>query len=93
MSCRRERLNIALNASPEPAHSAQGHNGDVMNPALPLHLGALHPYEQLLVALVAFGPFVVLIAVVYVVRRRDIAEEEGADRPVRRPRRRDDATA
>ena len=48
-----------------------------MNPALPLHLGALHPYEQLLVALVAFGPFVVLIAVVYVVRRRDIAE--GAD--------------
>jgi len=46
-----------------------------MNPALPLHMGALHPYEQLLVALVAFGPFVVLIAVVYVVRRRDIAEE------------------
>ena len=64
-----------------------------MNPALPLHLGALHPYEQLLVALLAFGPFVVLIAVVYVVRRRDIAEEEGADRPVRRSRRQDDATA
>jgi len=65
-----------------------------MNPALPLHMGALHPYEQLLVALVAFGPFVVLIAVVYVVRRRDIAEEEGpADRPVRHSRRQDDATA
>ena len=60
-----------------------------MNPALPLHMGALHPYEQLLVALVAFGPFVVLIAVV---RRRDIAEEEGTDREVRRSRRQDDAT-
>jgi hypothetical protein len=65
----------------------------VMIPALPLHMGALHPYEQLLVALVALGPFVVLIAVVYVVRRRDIAEEEGTDRPVRRSRRQDDATA
>ena len=47
-----------------------------MNPALPLHLGALHPYEQLLVALVAFGPFVVLFVVVYVVRRRDVAAED-----------------
>ena len=43
---------------------------------VPLHLGALHPFEQLLVALVAFGPFVVLFVVVYVVRRRDIADEE-----------------
>jgi hypothetical protein len=42
----------------------------------PLHLGALHPVEQLLVALVALGPFVVLFVVVYVVRRRDLAEEE-----------------
>ncbi len=41
-----------------------------------LHLGALHPVERLLVLLVAFGPFVVLAVVVYVVRRRDIAEEE-----------------
>jgi hypothetical protein len=47
-----------------------------MNPALPLHLGALHPYEQLLVALVAFGPFAVLFVVVYVVRRRDVAAED-----------------
>jgi hypothetical protein len=44
---------------------------------LPLHMGALHPFEQALVALVAFGPFVVLFAVVYVVRRRDLAEEAG----------------
>ena len=55
---------------------------------LPLHLGALHPVEQLLVGLVAFGPFVVLFVVVYVVRRRDIAQGEAgdpardADRPV-----------
>ena len=44
-------------------------------PPVPLHLGGLHPYEQALVALVALGPFVVLGIVVYVVRRRDIAEE------------------
>ena len=36
----------------------------------------------LLVALLAFGPFVVLFVVVYVVRRRDIAEE-AAERPER----------
>jgi hypothetical protein len=41
-----------------------------------LHIGPLHPVEQLLVLLVAFGPFVVLFVVVYVVRRRDVAEEE-----------------
>jgi hypothetical protein len=42
----------------------------------PLHLGGLHPHEQALVLLVAFGPFVVLAVVVHVLRRRDIAEEE-----------------
>jgi hypothetical protein len=42
----------------------------------PMHLGALHAYEKLLVALIAFGPFVVLVVVVYVIRRRDIAAEE-----------------
>ena len=50
-----------------------------------LHLGALHPVEQLLVGLVAFGPFVVLFSVFYVVRRRDGAEEHvagDAHRPV-----------
>jgi hypothetical protein len=40
-------------------------------PVLPLHLGGLHPYEQLLAYLLAFGPFVVLAVVVYVVRKRD----------------------
>jgi len=42
----------------------------------PLHMGVLHPVEKALVLLVAFGPFLVLFAVVYVVRRRDIAAEE-----------------
>ena len=40
-----------------------------------LHLGELHAYEQWLVALIAFGPFVVLGIVVYVVRRRDTDDE------------------
>jgi hypothetical protein len=40
-----------------------------------LHLGELHAYEQLLVALIAFGPFVVLGIVVYVVRRRDTEDD------------------
>lgn len=43
---------------------------------VPLHLGPLHPAEQALVLLIAFGPFVVLGVVVAVVRRRDVAEEE-----------------
>ncbi len=45
-----------------------------------LHLGNLHPVEKLLVAGIAFGPFVVLGIVVYAVRKRDLAEEE-AERP------------
>jgi hypothetical protein len=43
---------------------------------LPLHSGGLHPYEQLLVLAIAFGPFLVLAVVVVVVRRRDLAAEE-----------------
>lgn len=49
---------------------------DVFETALPMHMGGLHPYEQLIVALVALGPFVVLIVVVYVLRRRDVADED-----------------
>jgi hypothetical protein len=51
-----------------------------VTPAVPLHLGALHPYERLLVLLVAFGPFVALAFVVRSQRRRAIAEEEAAAR-------------
>ena len=45
-----------------------------------LHFGSLHPVEKLLVAAIAFGPFIVLGVVVYVVRKRDIAEEEAERR-------------
>ena len=45
-------------------------------PPVPLHLGALHPYETVLLMLLAFGPFVVLGVEVALVRRRDIAREE-----------------
>ena len=42
------------------------------------HLGHLQPWQQVLVALLAFGPFILLGIVVVVVRRQDIAEEEAA---------------
>ncbi|WP_109505813.1 hypothetical protein [Nocardioides speluncae] len=48
---------------------------------LPLHMGQLHPYEQALVLILAFGPFLILGVVVFVVRRRDLAEEERATAP------------
>jgi hypothetical protein len=41
-----------------------------------LHLGTLHPVEQALVLLVAFGPFVVLGLVVRRQRRRDASHDE-----------------
>jgi hypothetical protein len=44
------------------------------------HLGGLHPFEQLIVVVVAFGPFLVLGFVVRAARRRAIAEEEEAER-------------
>ena len=44
-------------------------------PQVVAHLGELHAYEQWLVLLIAFGPFVVLGAVVVVMRRRDVAAE------------------
>ena len=47
-----------------------------MQNLVPLHLGALHPVEQALTLLLAFGPFVVL-GIVIAVRRR--SEERDAD--------------
>ncbi|WP_426241501.1 hypothetical protein [Nocardioides sp. LHG3406-4] len=42
-----------------------------------MHLGALHPFEQLLTLLLAFGPFVVLGVVVWLRRRHDrVADQE-----------------
>lgn len=37
----------------------------------PLHMGALHPYEQALTLILAFGPFVLLGVVVWWRRRAD----------------------
>lgn len=45
-------------------------------PPLPQHLGELHAYETALVALLAFGPFVVLAFVVVLVRRRAETTED-----------------
>ncbi len=41
----------------------------------PWHLGSLHPVEQVLTIVLAFGPFLLLGAVIVVQRRRDAREE------------------
>lgn len=43
---------------------------------IPLHMGSLHPYEQALTLLLAFGPFVVLGLVMWRRRREDVADGE-----------------
>lgn len=45
---------------------------------LPLHLGALHAYEWVLLMILAFGPFVALAFVVWHQRRRTGRDEGGA---------------
>ena len=42
----------------------------------PWHLGAMHPFEQALTLLLAFGPFLVLGVVILVRRRTDRLEAE-----------------
>jgi len=44
-----------------------------------LHLGGLHPFEKALTLVLAFGPFLLLAAVI-VVRRRQDARDEAAER-------------
>lgn len=41
-----------------------------------LHMGALHSHEQVLVLVVALGPFLLLGLVIAVLRRQDRLEEE-----------------
>ncbi|KRF18785.1 hypothetical protein ASG90_02485 [Nocardioides sp. Soil797] len=48
------------------------------------HMGQLHAYENYLVLAIAFGPFLVLGLVVFVVRRRDLAEDDDGARPTAR---------
>ncbi|HCB06976.1 MAG TPA: hypothetical protein PLZ93_15120 [Nocardioides sp.] len=43
-----------------------------------LHLGALHPVEKVLTLVLAFGPFLVLGAVIAVRRRQESADEAEA---------------
>jgi hypothetical protein len=45
----------------------------LLHPGSPtlLHMGSLHPFEQALTLLLAFGPFVVLAVVVWRRRRED----------------------
>jgi hypothetical protein len=45
-----------------------------------MHMGALHPVEQGLVLLLAFGPFVVL-AIVVAMRRGSSTNDDQGDRP------------
>jgi hypothetical protein len=44
-----------------------------------LHMGALHPYEKVLTLILAFGPFLLLAAVIVVRRRHDALEDAGSD--------------
>ncbi len=41
----------------------------------PWHLGTLHPVEQVLTIVLAFGPFVLLGAVIFIQRRKDARED------------------
>jgi hypothetical protein len=43
-----------------------------------LHLGALHPYEKVLTLVLAFGPFLVLGAVISWRRRHESEPEDDA---------------
>lgn len=42
---------------------------------IPWHLGTLHPVEQVLTIVLAFGPFLILGAVIVIQRRKDAREE------------------
>ncbi len=39
-----------------------------------LHMGALHPVEKILTLVLAFGPFLLLAAVIMIRRRQDARE-------------------
>lgn len=43
---------------------------------LPMHMGALHPFEQVLTLVLAFGPFLLLAAVIVHRRRQDVHEDQ-----------------
>ena len=45
-----------------------------------LHMGALHPLEKVLTLALAFGPFLILAAVILIRRRQDRVEDAQRDR-------------
>lgn len=51
----------------------------------PLHLGKLHAYEQVLVYLLAFGPFLLLALTVWISRKRNAEETDGSHEPAPHP--------
>jgi hypothetical protein len=55
---------------------------------VPMHMGALHPMESLVMVALALGPFVALASVIVVVSRRDrrTAPGEGPDQGPRQER-------
>lgn len=52
---------------------------------VPMHLGSLHPMEQALTLVLAFGPFVVLGIVIAVRRRHDRAADAATEQPQQEP--------
>jgi hypothetical protein len=40
------------------------------------HLGALHPYEHVLVLVLAFGPVLLLAVTIYIARKRQGDDED-----------------
>ena len=44
---------------------------------VPEHLGKLHPYEHVLVLVLAFGPILLLAVTIYIARTRIDDEDEG----------------
>ena len=48
--------------------------------ATPLHLGPLHPVEQALVFVLAFGPLLLLVLTIWVSRRRSPDEQDAGGR-------------
>ncbi|WP_278260290.1 hypothetical protein [Nocardioides convexus] len=58
---------------------------------IPLHMGALHPVEQVATIVLAFGPFVVLGIVIAIRRRSELAEEREEEREEREERKEEEA--
>ena len=52
---------------------------------IPMHLGAMHPFEQALTLVLAFGPFVAL-GIVVALRRRAERAEDARDATAQRDR-------